>query len=117
MSQIRRFNPSRYNHKDKQPVAHVEGYNVYYFYRNTYWWWGEERITLSGELVDKNNVYVYGNRTKLDKQQIVSFVEEHLDGLIEEDLINRGIKTVPAVKSKIEIGSFSYANPRADIAD
>lgn len=111
MYSFKKKNPAYLKKNHIAPVAIVEGYNVYYF--KTYYWWSG----FSGELVDKSNIYVYGNSSKADKDEIRDFVSEHIDEFIEEDLINRGLKRPYQTKSVLDLDSFSYANPRRDIDD
>lgn len=74
---ITKYNPAYLKKNHITPVTTVEGYNVYYF--KLRYWWGD----LSGELVDKTNIYVYGSSQGVDKAQIRAFVSEHLDAFIE----------------------------------
>lgn len=98
-----------------RPMMTVEGYSVFYICMKNRCWWRQSY--LSAELIDKSNIYVYGYNRVPSTQDIRDFVEARLDGLIQEDLVNRGIARKSHTTALLDLDDYSYVNTRRDICD
>lgn len=94
-----------------KPAIFVQGYKVYCL-RDRYWWRG-----VAAQLLDDNKILVISQQGEFSMEEVSDFVEEHLDGLIEEYLIDRGFYPKERPTVYIDLSCYTQVNRRRDICD
>lgn len=94
-----------------KPVIFVQGYKVFCL-KDRYWWRG-----LAAQLLDDDKILVLSKDGEYSEEEVVQFVEEHLDGLIDEYLVDKGYYPKERPSVYIDLSSYTQVNRRRDICD